>query len=94
VLLLAVVAPSCTLCKPFVGAVVAPVLAVGEGGWEGFDGRLDGEAFLCALCCAAAVGAVGGLITGAISDFQALSGAAGADPTANWWHPFRTNADH
>jgi hypothetical protein len=38
-------------------------------------------------CC----GAVGGLVTGVISDVQVLSGAAESTPTQNWWDPFRTN---
>jgi hypothetical protein len=38
----------------------------------------------------AAVGAVGGLVTGVISDFQVLTGAAD-DPCRNWADPFKTN---
>jgi hypothetical protein len=82
--------PACTLCKPIIGALVAPAMTVGEGG---FDGCGDGQGYVCGLCIMAGVGAACGFVTGAISDVQALTGAASADPTANWWDPFRTNTD-
>lgn len=81
----------CTLVKPAIGAVVGPILILSEpagglGGGCGCDGRGVAAAFAALM----AVGAAIGLVTGVVSDVQALSGAA-ADPTANWWHPMKTN---
>jgi hypothetical protein len=79
----------CTLVKPMVGAITGPavVLAGTDGGaFCGCDGRGAAAAF----AVMAAAGALVGLVTGVISDVQALSGAA-SDPTANWWDPFKTN---
>ncbi|MBL9076985.1 MAG: hypothetical protein JNL08_05750 [Planctomycetes bacterium] len=78
----------CTLIKPVVGAVTGPVVlaASSNGNFCGCDGR----GAVAAIGVAAAIGALIGLVTGVVSDVQWLSGAA-ADPTANWWDPFKTN---
>src|SRR5690606_36995313 len=78
----------CTPVKPVVGAVAGPaVLLSGTGSCFC---RCDGRAAVAVLGVAAAAGAVVGLVTGIVSDVQALSGEA-EDPTANWWDPFKTN---
>ncbi|MBL8753142.1 MAG: hypothetical protein JNK15_07560 [Planctomycetes bacterium] len=82
----------CTLAKPVVGAVVGPVILLGGGGGGGGCGCDDGRAAAAVLFVFAGIGAGAGLVTGIISDVQALSGEA-ADPTANWWDPFATNTD-
>lgn len=89
--MLAAAAPSCTIAKPIVGALAGPFVILGESGGLDGCGCGDGRAFACAWAILMGVGAVGGLVTGIVSDVQFLTGAAAADPTANWWHPFRTN---
>jgi hypothetical protein len=90
--LVAALGSGCTVCKPVVGAVVGPVMllggSVGGGGCCCDDGRAVAVVFLVF----AGVGAGAGLVTGIISDVQALAGQA-PDPTANWWDPFATNTD-
>ncbi len=83
----------CTLAKPLVGAVTGPFVILGQsnGDWCGHSG--DGRAVLCAFALLAVVGAGGGLVTGVISDVQAVCGAA-RDPCNNWWDPFKTNTCH
>ncbi len=81
----------CTLAKPVVGAVTGPVIILGNssgnlGGGCGCDGR----AVACVFLAMSVVGAGAGLVTGIISDVQAVCGAA-PDPTANWFDPFLTN---
>ena len=78
---------SCTVAKPFVCAVTTPIYVLGQGNGCGCDPR--GAA--CALVIVAAVGAVGGLVTGIISDINYLSGAAWEDPSRNLGDPFATN---
>lgn len=84
----------CTLCKPVVGAITGPVVLFGSGAgdlhWHGGCGCNDGYAILAVLAVASGVGAVAGLVTGIISDVQALTGEA-TDPCANWADPFKTN---
>jgi hypothetical protein len=80
----------CTLVKPVVGAVTGPVVILGEGGF-GTGCHGDGRGMVAVFGAMSALGAVGGLVTGVISDVQVLSGAAEWDPTGNWWHPFKTN---
>ncbi len=80
---------SCTLCKPFVGALTGPVIFLGHSGGDfgcGGDGRAAAYAFLGF----AVVGAVAGLVTGVVSDVQVVCGQA-HDPCHNWWDPFATN---
>jgi hypothetical protein len=80
----------CTLVKPVTGAIAGPfVLLSGTSGVFCGCGS-DGRAVLVAFAAMSAVGACVGLVTGVISDVQALSGAA-EDPTANWWDPLKTN---
>lgn len=81
----------CTLAKPLVGAVVGPAVMLGNSGGDFGCGCGDGRAFLAVLAAGSAVGAVAGLVTGIVSDVQALTGDV-ADPCANWWDPFKTNA--
>jgi len=93
VLALSLGSGSCTLCKPFVGAVTAPAMMIGAigssgGGGGGCGG--DGRALVGILAISAALGATAGLVTGVISDVQVLCGRA-HDPTRNWWNPFATN---
>jgi hypothetical protein len=80
----------CTLCKPIVGVFTGPavILAETDGDWG--CGCGDGRALVAAFGVMAAVGAVGGLVTGIISDVQVLTGRA-RRPTHNWWDPFKTN---
>ena len=86
-LLFALALPGCTLVKPIVGAITGPFLALEGGGYCG-----NGEGAVVVLAGLSIFGALGGLVTGIISDVQALTGAA-PDPAVNWWHPFRTNTD-
>ena len=81
----------CTLCKPVVGMFTGPVVLLGNGGGlGGCGGHGSGEGVVYLLAALSAVGAVGGLVTGVISDVQVLTGAA-RRPTHNWWDPFATN---
>lgn len=83
----------CTLVKPVVGAVMGPVVILaGSDGYLGGCG-CDARGAVAVLAVSSAVGALIGLVTGIISDVQALNGAA-HDPTANWWHPLKTNTSH
>ena len=79
--------PSCTVAKPLVCAVSTPVHAIGNGP-HNFRG--DGRAVLCSLAVISAVGAVGGLVTGFVSDIQILCGATD-DPTRNITCAFAVN---
>ncbi|HEX5050497.1 MAG TPA: hypothetical protein VFZ65_01880 [Planctomycetota bacterium] len=74
--------------KPVIGAVMGPAVVLGssDGNWCGCDGR----GAVAVLIAMAALGSAVGLVTGVISDVQALSGAAD-DPTRNWWDPLKTN---
>ncbi len=85
-------ASGCTLCKPIVGAVAGPVVLLGSTGGDWSCGCHDGRAVAVVLIVAAGVGAAAGLVTGIISDVNALSGRA-EDPCRNWWHPLATNLD-
>lgn len=83
---------SCTLCKPVVGAITGPFVILGNCGDLnlGGCGNYDGCAVVAFFGTLMAVGAVGGLVTGIVSDVQALTGAA-RQPCANWYDPFATN---
>lgn len=90
---IAVVTPvmaGCTVVKPVVGALTGPVVMLGRSdGWL-CRCNCDGRAIVCTLAVLAAIGAAGGLVTGIISDVQAVCGDV-EDPTANWWDPFALN---
>ena len=77
---------SCTLVKPLVCAVTMPIYVLGNSDSCGCDPR--GAA--CGILVVAAVGAVGGLVTGIISDINWIAGEAD-DPTRNIHDPFATN---
>tara|TARA_R110002072_G_scaffold67163_3_gene165112 strand:+ start:129915 stop:130346 length:432 start_codon:yes stop_codon:yes gene_type:complete len=79
---------SCTLTKPFVCAVTTPIYVLGNSDGCGCVGDPRGAA--CGLVVVAAVGAVGGLVTGIISDIHWISGEAD-DPVRNIHDPFATN---
>lgn len=82
---------SCTLLKPVIGAVTGPAFGaqfLGPG-----CGCHDGRGVLVFLGVLAAAGAGVGLVTGIISDVQALTGEA-SDPCRNWHNPFATNTSH
>lgn len=83
-------AAGCTLVKPVVGAFTAPIQVLGNsnGQWCGCSG--DGRGIVLVFAVVAAVGAVGGLATGIVSDVNVLRGVAD-DPCANFWDPFATN---
>lgn len=85
-------AGGCTVVKPVIGAVTGPIVMLGQASGDlascGCGGR--GEGVVVVLGIMAAVGATVGLVTGVISDVQALTGAA-QDPMRNWWDPFKTN---
>ena len=85
----------CTLVKPVIGAVVGPVVILAHSnGSVGTGGCGCGcEGIVAFLAAGAAIGAAGGLVTGIISDVQALDGTA-EDPTANWWDPLKTNTSN
>jgi hypothetical protein len=80
----------CTLGKPIVGALTAPVLVFSDT--PVFLGcNEDAQQAACCLFAAVAIaGAIGGLVTGIISDVQYLTGEVD-DPFENWWHPFATS---
>lgn len=82
----------CTLVKPVVGAVTGPIVmfARSDGSLGSCNCSCDGRAIVCALALLAAIGATGGLVTGIISDVQAVCCDVD-DPTANWWDPFALN---
>ena len=83
---LAFLAPSCPLAKPLIGAATAPAYF-----WASDDcNRFDSCTLPCGLVAMAAVGVVGGLVTGVLSDIYWLSGKAD-DPTRNFYDPFATN---
>lgn len=77
---------SCTLAKPLVCAVTTPAYVLGNSGSCGYDPR--GAA--CGFLLVAAVGAVGGLVTGIISDINWIRGETD-DPIRNIGDPFATN---
>ena len=89
VMVAAAVSPSCTLAKPVVCAVTAPIYAFGNSG--NFCGcRCDGRGALCGLAVISAIGAIGGLVTGIVSDFNYICGYAD-EPARNLHDPFATN---
>jgi len=77
---------SCTLCKPVVCAVTTPIYVLGHSDACGCDPR----GALCGLVVISAVGAVGGLVTGIISDINCLTQEV-PEPTRNFHDPFATN---
>ena len=79
----------CTLAKPIVGVFSGPAVILGSSGAD-FGCCGNGDGLVWAFAFMSAVGAVGGLVTGIISDIQVLTGAA-RNPTNNWWDPFATN---
>jgi ammonia channel protein AmtB len=87
---LAAATPSCTLAKPMVGAFTGPVVALGNSSGSFGCGCGDGRGVVVVLGAMAIAGAACGLVTGIISDVQALSGNC-SDPCENWWDPFATN---
>lgn len=87
---LALSTSSCTLVKPIAGAIVGPVVVMGQPGSFAGCGCTDGRALLIFYGVFAAAGAAVGLVTGIISDVQALTGDA-SDPCRNWYDPFATN---
>jgi hypothetical protein len=80
----------CTLVKPIVCAVTGPICILGGGGFGGCWGNGDGRGVVVIFGMMVGVGVVGGLVTGVISDINALAGKA-ENPTANWYNPLRTN---
>ena len=82
----------CTLVKPVVGAVTGPIYVLAHTSGSFGCGCDDGRAAAAFLIAGAAIGAAAGLVTGVISDVQALSGRA-VDPAQNRWDPFATNCD-
>lgn len=81
---------SCTLAKPVVCAFTTPIYALGGRGGGCCWCSCDGRAVLGGLLVLSAIGAVGGLVTGLISDFNALTDDV-PDPTRNFHDPFATN---
>lgn len=76
------------MIKPVVGAVTGP--AFGAQFLGPSCGCNDGRGVLAFLGVMAVAGAGVGLVTGVISDVQALTGEA-PDPCRNWYDPFSTN---
>lgn len=83
-------ASSCTLVKPVIGAFTGPVFGAQFVGPGGCGCHGDGRAVLALFAFFAAAGAGVGLVTGIVSDVQALTGDA-RDPCRNWYDPFATN---
>jgi hypothetical protein len=81
------VGSGCTIVKPLTGAFVGPAVILGDTTC-GF--ACDGRGFAAVLLVGSAIGAACGVVTGIVSDVQALSGAA-EDPCRNWWNPLATN---
>ena len=82
----------CTLVKPVMGAVTGPIYAIGATGELPLGCRCDdGYGAAAFLIVSSAAGAVAGLVTGVISDFQVLAGRTD-DPTRNWFNPFAVNS--
>jgi len=82
---------SCTITKPIVCAVTTPILAFGQssGSFCGC-GCGDPRAVVAVFAALSAVGAVGGLVTGIISDINVLCGNTD-EPCRNIGDPFATN---
>jgi TRAP-type C4-dicarboxylate transport system permease small subunit len=80
----------CTVVKPVIGALTGPVVILAQPSYH-HGGNCHDEGAVYALVALAAVGAAVGLVTGVVSDYQALTGAV-EEPTANWWNPFATNS--
>ncbi len=96
VLLLCLAAPGCTVCKPIVCAVTAPVLMLGESGpglFHFHHGSSHGlEALAMVFGVASVVGIVSGFATGMASDFNVLTGRVDEHHAArNITNPFQTN---
>ncbi len=77
---------ACTLGKPLVCAVSAPLYVLGHGG-----AGAGGDGLACALLAISATGAAAGLVTGVISDLNYLTDRT-SDPYRNLTNPFATNA--
>lgn len=77
---------SCTLAKPVVCAVTTPIYVLANTDACGCDPR----GALCGLVVISAVGAVGGLVTGIVSDINCLTGEVD-NPCRNLHDPFATN---
>jgi len=81
----------CTLVKPVIGAVAAPVIMLGKSdSWT--SDCSNPEAILCAVGVMGVIGAGAGLVTGIISDLRYVCGFAD-DPMNNWWDPFKINIE-
>ena len=86
-------AGGCTVVKPVVGVFTAPVLLM--TGHYGTQLRMDGgggggsTALVFGIL---AMGAMGGLVTGVLSDWAVLARET-QEPTRNWWDPLATNSD-
>ena len=85
-MVLALLASSCTLAKPLIGAVTAPAYLLASDDCN----RFDSCTLPCGVVAMAAAGAVGGFVTGVISDIYWLTGKAN-DPVRNIHDPFATN---
>lgn len=88
----------CTLVKPVVGLVTAPVLALSgyygpistpDPSWSD-ETQPDGGAAAMTIVGYTVFGAFGGLVTGVMSDWAAVTSCP-TDPTENWWDPFANN---
>ena len=88
----------CTVVKPVIGAAIGAVagpallLANSNGSFDscGCDGRGVVVVLATSAAIGVVVGAVCGLVTGAISDVRWVGGYCD-DPLANWWDPFKIN---
>ena len=80
----------CTVVKPVIGCLTGPVVLLAQPSCH-HSWNCDGKDATYMLVALAAVGAEVGLVTGIVSDYQALTGAVD-EPTANWWNPFATNS--
>ncbi len=80
----------CTVVKPVIGCLTGPVVVLAQPSYYN-GGSCDGEGATYVIVALAAIGAAVGLVTGVVSDYQALTGAVD-EPTANWWNPFATNS--
>ena len=94
ILLLALNLSSCTITKPVVCAVTTPVLFLSGSNCLPSGCRCDhSEGLGWLFVGVAAVGVVGGLISGFISDVNLVLGhVERGDACRNLHNPFRTNA--
>lgn len=94
VLVLALTLNSCTIAKPVVCALTTPVLFLSSSPCLPYGCHCrNAEGLAWGFAAVAAVGVVGGLISGFVSDMNLILGHVDrGDACRNLHNPFRTNA--